>query len=400
MRRVAAYISVLACAVAVPSVALAADSPAAGPSAGAVTGTIAVVGDTTLTVQTGGRLVGVINALTEAADALSARDYPYVWGGGHAEAGMASVGIRGGPGYNGRRIGFDCSGSVAAVLSAAGLWPAGAAVPNDAGVIAELRHAGLITRGPATAPDDVMLYDDPGVHIFMSIDGRFFGTSDGGGGDPQGEPTWLDDGAPDASDRAFKRYHFLPVVLHDRTTYGHDYTFQTGADPALAAGAQLGERVQVDYAQTTTGSLLATSVSYLGAVTVSGTVTAVAPGDASLTLATSTGQSLTFATAGDTGLLAGVALGDGVTVTYTTAAGGIFIPHAVQVTSVTGTAPPTATTPTTPTVPVTTTAPVVSTTTARPQLPRILLRSHRPPPAADLQLALRDGAPHAAPEGK
>ncbi len=363
MRRAAAYISVLACVVAIPSVARAAESPAAAVPAGALTGTIAVIGDGTLTVQSSGRLVGVINALTDAANALSAHEYPYVWGGGHAEAGMASIGIRGGPGYNGRRIGFDCSGSVAAVLSAAGLWPAGAAVPNDAGVIAQLLHAGLIARGPASAPDDVMLYDDPGIHIFMSIDGRFFGTSDGGGGDPRGEPTWLDDGAPDASDRAFKRYHFLPAVLHDRTTYGHEYTFQTAADPALAAGALLGERVQVGYDQTSTGSLLATSIDYVGAVTVSGTVTAVAAGGASLTLTASTGQGLTFTTAANTGLLSGVATGDGVTVTYTTAAGGILVPHAVQVTSVTATAPPTATTPT---VPVTTTAPVVTTTTVAP----------------------------------
>ena len=54
-------------------------------------------------------------ALTAAANSVTAGDFPYVYGGGHAEAGIASIGIKG-PGYNGRRIGLDCSGSVAAVL--------------------------------------------------------------------------------------------------------------------------------------------------------------------------------------------------------------------------------------------------------------------------------------------
>ncbi len=76
----------------------------------------------------------MLNALTTAADRSTAADYPYVWGGGHGQAGIASVGMKG-PGYNGKRRGFDCSGAVAAVLVAGGLWPAGHSVPNDAGLI-------------------------------------------------------------------------------------------------------------------------------------------------------------------------------------------------------------------------------------------------------------------------
>jgi hypothetical protein len=63
--------------------------------------------------------MSVERALIAAADAVARGDYPYVYGGGHAEAGTASIGIKG-PGYNGRRVGFDCSGSVAAVLAGAG----------------------------------------------------------------------------------------------------------------------------------------------------------------------------------------------------------------------------------------------------------------------------------------
>ena len=62
------------------------------------------------------------------------------------------------------------------MLADAGVWPAGSGVPADNGVIAQLRSEHLIARGTGT----VTLYDGPGVHIFMSIEGRFFGTSDGG----------------------------------------------------------------------------------------------------------------------------------------------------------------------------------------------------------------------------
>ena len=81
------------------------------------------------TIESSAAQSGVIEALTNTADAIAKDDYPYVWGGGHALAGIASVGIRG-PGYNGRRIGFDCSGSVAAVLAGAGLWPTDRASPT------------------------------------------------------------------------------------------------------------------------------------------------------------------------------------------------------------------------------------------------------------------------------
>src|SRR5947209_17405111 len=92
--------------------------------ADSVTGTLSVVGSTSFTIQTPGRAVGVVSALANAANRVTQNDFPYVYGGGHAQAGIASVGIKG-HGYNGRRVGYDCSGSVAAVLTGAGLWPAG-----------------------------------------------------------------------------------------------------------------------------------------------------------------------------------------------------------------------------------------------------------------------------------
>ena len=235
------------------------------PQSGSLSGTVTVLGGTGLTIQTPGRQVGLIAAMTNAADALTAADYPYVWGGGHAVVGVASIGIKGGPGANGRRRGFDCSGSVAAVLQAAGLWPAGAGVPSDAGVIKQLLADGVIARGAGTTPTEVTLYDHPGVHIFMNIDGRFFGTSDGagGGGDAKGGPGWLADGAPDASSRAFKEYHVLPSVLRDKTAYGHLFGFEFG-DQSLALSAMIGDKVTISYEQLANGSMVATAMTIHG----------------------------------------------------------------------------------------------------------------------------------------
>jgi hypothetical protein len=324
MTRLLASVCALACAGLIPAAAHAATGQ------GALTGRITYVGSSTLTVQTAGKSVGVITALTRAASALAAGQWPYVWGGGHAEAGVASLGGRG-PGSNGHRRGFDCSGSVAAVLSGAGLWPAGAGVPSDLGVIRQLVAHGLIARGPGRAPNAVDLYDHPGVHIFMSINGRFFGTSDGGGGNRRGGPTWLDDTAWDSYSRAFRRYHFVPSVLRNRTIYGHSYTFQTFAHPELVYGAELGDKVTVNYAQWNTGSMGIRALVYSGARTAAGTVTAVT--GSTLAVQTASGLTLTFSTSPVSQLVSSVQVGNGVEVTYAKNSAGLLVPHALQITS-------------------------------------------------------------------
>ncbi len=274
----------------------------------------------------------MINALTEAATAVTEGDYPYVWGGGHAAAGVASIGIKG-PGYNGRRVGYDCSGSVAAVLAGAGLWPADSPVPGDAGIITQLLREQLIARGVGQAPDEVTLYDDPGVHIFMSIDGRFFGTSDGGAGNSKGGPTWLDDGAPDASARAYKRYHLLPSVLKEQTTYGQSFTFQLGPGTVGIDGFAVGDDLQVSYVEASSGSIIARSVGFVGAITTSGTVTSIAPDGSSFVVETPGGQSLTLLTGDFTDLVNGLQVGDQIQVSYTKGLQGTLIAHSVAITA-------------------------------------------------------------------
>jgi hypothetical protein len=268
MRRLATILCSLIGVLGLSSSALAA-APAAPttsptgpePTAAHVSGTLIGVARGSFAIESAGGQMSVVNALTDAASLVTEGDFPYVYGGGHAQAGIASIGIKG-PGYNGRRIGFDCSGSVAAVLAGAGVWQPTSGVPNDAGIITQLLSAHLIARGAGHGASEVTLYDDPGVHIFMNIDGHFFGTSDGGaGGDPAGGAGWLDDGAPDATSHVYKRYHLLLPVIHRRTTFERILTFQTGGHASVTHGLELGTDVRVAYTQTPNGRVTAQGVS-------------------------------------------------------------------------------------------------------------------------------------------
>lgn len=299
-------------------------------SRGSVTGTISAVNGWSLTVQTPGRRIGVVAALIGTANRVLGEDTPYVYGGGHASAGNASIGIPG-PGYNGRRIGFDCSGAVGAVLAGAGLWQPGSGVPNDAGIIAQLRQEGMIAPGVGRGPVEVTLYDHPGVHIFMNMDGRFFGTSDGSeGGDANGGAGWLYDGAPDASNPAFKPYHFLPRVLNSSTGSGQSFGFALPAAQSRIAGLVAGEKVTVRYRQLASGTMIATAITYQHPLRASGTVASIATGGDAFTLQTPDGRSLTLLT--DTQLLDGVLLGDTVRVGYSRV-GSELIAHWVDITT-------------------------------------------------------------------
>jgi hypothetical protein len=271
MKRLLVRLCTLVVAVALPSGVLAPPSTASvapvlysAPAQavdGHASGTVIGVARGSFAIEAGGARLPIVDALTAAANAVTAGNFPYVYGGGHAEAAIASTGIKG-PGYNGRRLGFDCSGSVAAVLAGAGLWPIAAGVPNDAGVVAQLQREHLIAPGRGRGAEEVTFYDDPGVHIFMNIDGQFFGTSDGGGGgNAAGGAGWLDDGAWDATSGAYKPYRLLPGVLHSQTTFARVLTFRVSGAPGLAHGLLLGATVHVAYTQAPNGRLSAQSVS-------------------------------------------------------------------------------------------------------------------------------------------
>ncbi len=335
MKRIFAGVCALACAVAFPTLSSAASTGYAVMARAATVGKVTAFDGSSLTIQTPGRSSGVVNGLVGAANAVTRADYPYVWGGGHGQAGVASIGSPG-PGYSGHTVGYDCSGSVAAVLAGGGLWPAGSGVPNDAGIISTLRAEGLIVPGVGTGSVSVTLYDDPGIHIFMNIDGHFFGTSDGRGGNPsqrRGGAGWLNDGAPDASSGAFRAYHFIASALRAGTGSSHSLTFQVGQLTGPLSGFVAGERVKVSYAEVSTGSMFATSITLLGATTTGGNVISVGAKRKSFVLQTVAGKRLTLRVT--KAVARGLQPGDGVALTYTTN-GKAKIVRALRVTSTPG----------------------------------------------------------------
>lgn len=192
----------------------------------------------TSTTGAAGGQTTVINAMISAAATIANKDYPYAFGGGHPQAGTPSQGPAtesGGPSV----LGYDCSGSVAAVLSAAGLWTQGSSVPRDDGIISQLLSQNIIAPGPGSGTPECTLYDNPSVHIFMRLDGKFWGTSDGQNGNhsqPNGGAGWLNDSHPDASSSSFNQYHILPSILSRATTY-QGPTGSGTAPPATGASA-------------------------------------------------------------------------------------------------------------------------------------------------------------------
>jgi hypothetical protein len=267
--------ALLSFVVAAPSAYAAQPHHTPPPRQSQAAGTVVALGWSSFTIHIRGRPMSVVRALTAAANAVARGDYPYVYGGGHAEAGTASIGIKG-PGHNGRRVGFDCSGSVGAVLAGAALLPAGMPVPNDAGIISALRRQKLIARGVGRGAGAVTFWDKPGVHIFMSINGQNFGTSDGGAGNPaqaHGGAGWLNDGAPDAANPAFKAYHLVGSELHATTVYGPTLTFQTGRAYDLLEGVALGDKLRVSYTPDRDGTLTAGDVTFADGTPVATQIT-------------------------------------------------------------------------------------------------------------------------------
>jgi peptidoglycan hydrolase-like protein with peptidoglycan-binding domain len=90
----------------------------------------------------------MIAAMIAAANRIDRARYPYKWGGGHNAS------------FSGP---YDCSGAVSAVLRAAGL-------------INRPMVSGEFMRWGRPGPGAVTIYANAG-HVYMSINGRFFGTT-------------------------------------------------------------------------------------------------------------------------------------------------------------------------------------------------------------------------------
>lgn len=179
------------------------------------------------TVTNGGNTT-VIDAITSSAATINNANFPYVWGGGHAHAGTPDTGT------GGSKIGYDCSGSVAAVLSGAGVVTPGQSIGRDDSLVATLVQQGFLQPGGGTGSPEVSIFDNPGQHIFMRINGQYFGTADATGHLPgtslQGAG-WIANGSPGT----FNQYHVPPAILSKSTTYQLP-SQQGGANPNPGTG--------------------------------------------------------------------------------------------------------------------------------------------------------------------
>ncbi len=111
-----------------------------------------------------GGQVPAMTAMINEANKFEAHHFPYAWGGGHSGFGIQPV---------------DCSGFVSDVLHAGGLL-------NTPMVSGSLMNWGKPGKGPLT------VYANP-EHTFMSLNGRFAGTSSS---NPGGGAGWVEGGYP------------------------------------------------------------------------------------------------------------------------------------------------------------------------------------------------------------
>jgi phage-related protein/cell wall-associated NlpC family hydrolase len=113
-----------------------------------------------------------VQAMVREADKIAAHHYNYEWGGGHGAIGVPGHGSGHGSGPG---VGFDCSGTVSAVLHAAGL------------LNTPLTSGPLMSWGAPGPGKSVTIWASP-VHTFMAMNGHYFGTS---GSNTGGGAGWI-----------------------------------------------------------------------------------------------------------------------------------------------------------------------------------------------------------------
>jgi hypothetical protein len=169
----------------------------------------------------------VLQDITEAANAIAAKRYPYSWGGGHNSTFSPSLGGSQDGGGGPQVVGFDCSGSVSAVLYAAGLLTS----PQVAG---DMLNAISKYTDPGVAPgnDGVTIFACP-THTFMKIGTQYWGTTDGGSPAPGGGAGWDPDQATSTYLAGFQAAHIKPATLAQNYPYTYSLTGSTTAAGGL-----------------------------------------------------------------------------------------------------------------------------------------------------------------------
>jgi len=113
-----------------------------------------------------------LDVMESRASEITNKQYPYSYGGGHAKAGDPSMGTEtetGGSEVNG----YDCSGSVGAILAAGAFIPPGSPVPPS-GNFGNI-YGSIGEPGPGPKGKGVTIYWSAG-HEWMTIKGRYFST--------------------------------------------------------------------------------------------------------------------------------------------------------------------------------------------------------------------------------
>lgn len=126
-----------------------------------------------------------LDAMITRAAEISNKNYPYSWGGGHQHVGTPSIGQPGGPAGSSGVNGFDCSGSVLAVLAAGGFVPTGSSFGSSGEMLHVYGHIG--ESGPGPKNKGVTIYANA-THEWMTINGRYFST--GWNKNPAGGAGW------------------------------------------------------------------------------------------------------------------------------------------------------------------------------------------------------------------
>lgn len=194
------------------------------------------------------------------ASEISNKNYPYSFGGGHPHVGTPSMGTEtetGGALVNG----FDCSGSVLAVLAAGGFVPTG----SSFGTSGEMGHVyGHIGEpGPGPKGKGITIYWNA-QHEWMTINGRYFSTgwnknpNGGAGWGGENESEW-----PSASG-SYESMHLSAKQLEEP---------YTGEPPPSLAGTE-GETEGKEGVGSPTGSILsqATAAAFASNISLPGAI--------------------------------------------------------------------------------------------------------------------------------
>ncbi len=182
----------------------------------------------TVPLDARGSVEAMIEAMINEANLIDSHHYPYLWGGGHN------------PSFSGP---YDCSGAVSAVLHAAGL------------VSAPMVSGDFMNWG-APGAGAVTLYASP-THVYMSINGRFFGTSYK---NPGGGAGWYNDSARPGFvvvHVPFERMHFGPKVTAHAAVVQHASNGSAGTASATTSGAPAGSSPASGAAASPTGGTAA-----------------------------------------------------------------------------------------------------------------------------------------------